>query len=356
MSLNDGAGARFRRKKSAAGFSESQPTESINTATLELGIPNENNDDDLSSSSEPETIASRITNVVGHGPGSKVFSDAKVTVQKFIKLFSGQLEADSLDSTFRKMTDNLGGELTRENLPAAMEKVGVGISKREESVLFPILDLDGDGSVDMEEFRHFCTASRISDQRICAGIGDRIGSMRYERTKLGLQKLLMLIPQNILAYFSGKGELVGLRRWLENVDANGDGVIDAFELKAAMDRTGTRLTQIESQSIVDVLDKNGSGSFDLEELTTFVTDSTAGAEFKKRIQRASGGAPGSQAFAKCKAAISKLLASVPGRAELAELKKVYEIIANGAPKINKEFLVYMHAIVAALVIRHAFVS
>lgn len=74
---------------------------------------------------------------------------------------------------------------------------------------------------------------------------------------------------------------------------------------------------------------DGDGNFDLEELTNFVKAATRTNALQQRIVEGSGAKPGTPHFKACKEAVFKLLATVPGRQELAELKTVFDVIAPG---------------------------
>ena len=128
------------------------------------------------------------------------------------------------------------GTLTPEKLLNAMHINGLEFSDTELTLAFPIMDIDGDGHIDLDEFTHFGMAATITAQRISSGVGALPGTDLYNRAKNAVEKVLRLIPQHVLTYYSGRGELDALKRWLEEVDADGDGTIDSDELKAAMQR------------------------------------------------------------------------------------------------------------------------
>jgi Ca2+-binding EF-hand superfamily protein len=193
--------------------------------------------------SQGDTISTRISSVTGSLPGSKGFIEAKLAVGKFLKIFPGQEEIGSLTETFQLMTGVAGdnffhGTLTPINLQNAIQLKGLEFTDKELALVFPILDIDGDGSVDLDEFTHFGMAATITAQRISSGVGAKPGTDVYNEAKIAVEKVLRLIPQHVLTYYSGKGELDELKKWLEDIDADGDGSIDPDELKIAMTRFG----------------------------------------------------------------------------------------------------------------------
>jgi Ca2+-binding EF-hand superfamily protein len=192
-------------------------------------------------------------------------------VQKFMKIFPGQEEMGSLVDTFNLMAEeSYDGALTPKLLQSSMAKLGAPLTDFETELVFPILDIDGDKTITVEEFTHFGMAATITAQRIATGIGHSPGSEMYNIARLGIEKLLKLIPQQVLAHFSGRGELSALNKWLQRIDLNNDGEVDFSEFRLAMTKLGGGLTEAEMQMVFPILDADSSGTFDLEELAAFV--------------------------------------------------------------------------------------
>jgi Ca2+-binding EF-hand superfamily protein len=55
----------------------------------------------------------------------------------------------------------------------------------------------------------------------------------------------------VLAHFSGRGELSALNKWLQRIDLNNDGEVDFSEFRLAMTKLGGGLTEAEMQVTVD---------------------------------------------------------------------------------------------------------
>jgi len=293
--------------------------------------------------SQGDTITNRISDVTGSLPGSQMFINAKMAVSKFLKIFPGQEEIGSLTETFQMMTGTVDdkffhGTLTPQKLQQALHMKGIMFSDEELKLVFPILDIDGDGAIDLDEFTHFGMAATISAQRISSGVGANPGTDRYNLGKVAVEKVLRLIPQHVLTYYSGKGELEALKQWLETVDEDGNGSIDPAELKDAMERFGAEVSKEEVDLIFPILDLDGDGSFDLEELTNFVKAATRTNTLQQRIVDGSGAKAGTTTFLKCKDVLFRLLRTVPGREELAQLKSVFSLIAPGGSVVEKRAL------------------
>jgi len=127
-----------------------------------------------------------------------------------------------------------------------------------------------------------------------------------------------------------------LKNWLRSIDLNGDGVIDKPELQIACTNSGLALNDEELDLVFPILDADGSGSFDLDELFSFVQVATRTNFLQQRIVTETGARPGSNAFKQCKDAIMKVLTMVPGREELKGLVKTFDIISDVSGSIDKE--------------------
>ena len=264
-----------------------------------------------------------------------------MAINKFLKIFPGQAETESLKATFKIMTGSVGdeffhGSVTPDQLQRALKIKGIELSDEELRLVFPILDIDNDGSVDLDEFMHFGMAATITTQRISSGIGAAPGTPSFKIAKVAVEKVLNMCPQHVLAYYSGKGELIELKTWLETIDTDGDGTIDRDELQKAMENFGVHFSDEEVKLVFPVLDLDNDGSFDLDELTNFVKIATRTNALQNRLVEGSGSKPGEKKFLDTKTAVYKLLQTVPGREELVELKVIFDTIAaDGSGLVKK---------------------
>ena len=71
----------------------------------------------------------------------------------------------------------------------------------------------------------------------------------------------------------------------DQIDVDNSGVIDADELKLALEKMGMKLTKGNVEAMIRVVDDNGDGVIDREEFHTLVNMATLRAEHKKEVRK-----------------------------------------------------------------------
>lgn len=280
-----------------------------------------------------DNVNQRIQTAVG----SAQFAKARLAIIKLLRGIGGREELNLLTESFKELTQmhhldekGLAEALLRpKQLQLSMRTFGPGsaLSDEELSLVFPILDDGNTGYVDLEEFIHFGMAATLTAQRISAGTGCHPGTSTYEAAKQAVDKVLSIMPKSVLEYYSGKGEIGKLKEWMAEIDTDGDGSIDPHEFVAAMKRFGVTMTIDECLRMFPVLDIDGDGAFDLDELAHFVKISNRTSELSQRISIACGVDVATPKFQEVKALVLKFMRTIPGREELNDLKQVFDTIS-----------------------------
>ena len=75
------------------------------------------------------------------------------------------------------------GFVFREALQNCLHRHDCAFSDEETRLVFSVLDLDGDGGVDLLEFTEFVKACSTTNQRIRQGSGFEPGSLGFEQVR-----------------------------------------------------------------------------------------------------------------------------------------------------------------------------
>ena len=119
-------------------------------------------------------------------------------------LYSKKVE--SLEDAFRAIDRNEDGLITRAELCHALERLDIGVGTDLLEVLWKCFDWDGDGCVDLEEFRRACQARTSSTEEVAtaedvttaeldtAKAHERVGGSPLEDDRVDFSALATNIP------------------------------------------------------------------------------------------------------------------------------------------------------------------
>lgn len=137
---------------------------------------------------------------------------------------------------------NNNHEIDKHELKACLDSLGISMDEGELDVLVELLDVDGDGILDLEEFALLLSGHSIGrvDGRGLAELKQTLARMHTDHDSMVL---------NFKAAF-------------DELDEDRSGLIDATELRHAMEMIGVEVTQAEAARILNLCDREGRGAID----------------------------------------------------------------------------------------------
>ena len=231
-------------------------------------------------------------------------------------------EAD-VQSAFKSWDTNGDGQISFQELKAAVQKSGQRLSDEDINSIFVIGDIDQNGEIDIEEFMRMMLPSTsdvvskfrsvrksVKDVQMAFKEFDRNGDGSIDRSEL--TSALMSSGGNFTkqevdviftaADIDGNGEidyeefialmcptasdiiekfrskyrnLNDVKAAFKRFDSNGDGALSKDELFSAMKSSGESYTEIEVDAIFSLGDADGDGEITLEEFINMMSPSAA---------------------------------------------------------------------------------
>ncbi|XP_046557159.1 calmodulin-like [Haliotis rubra] len=128
---------------------------------------------------------------------------------------------------------------------------------------FHQVDTDGNGYITLDELAALCKKLKFDMTR--QQIVDLFMSMDTDGNfKITLDEFLAAMP-NIQQEKRSHGEM---RQAFDQIDKDGNGLLDADELKAVLTKCGRSLSMSEVNSLISKADVNGDGKLDFDEFVT----------------------------------------------------------------------------------------
>ncbi|VDM97382.1 unnamed protein product [Thelazia callipaeda] len=133
---------------------------------------------------------------------------------------NGEIKEEDLRGIFQEFDLNGDGYIQKDELNAAMIRMGQCPTEEELNAMFNAADTDKDGNIDFNEFLSIAVAN----------------------------------PQSL-----------SLKAVFDELDVNGDGFITRSELRTAFQRMGHNLSDSDIKAIYNQVDVNRDGKINLEE-------------------------------------------------------------------------------------------
>ncbi|XP_046330583.2 calmodulin-like [Haliotis rufescens] len=135
--------------------------------------------------------------------------------------------------------------------------------KQLYTAFFHQVDIDGNGYITLDELATLCKKLKFDMTR--QQIVDLFLSMDLDGNfKITLDEFLAAMP-NIAEEKRSHGEM---RRAFDQIDKDGNGLLDADELKDVLTRCGRSLSMKEVKSLIAKVDVNGDGKLDFNEFVS----------------------------------------------------------------------------------------
>jgi len=149
---------------------------------------------------------------------------------------------DDVRKAFKTYDKDGDGAIDKGELIMAMTNYKFGFSEQEAEIIFKEGDIDGDGTVNFEEFMY----------------------------------LMCPTTENVVKKFRQNYKtIVEVKNAFRKYDKNRSGALNESELKRMMLSTGYSFTDVEVHSILNLGDKDGDGEIDLEEFLILMTPSAS---------------------------------------------------------------------------------
>jgi len=149
---------------------------------------------------------------------------------------------DDVRKAFKTYDKDGDGAIDKGELIMAMTNYKFGFSEQEAEIIFKEGDIDGDGTVNFEEFMYLMCPTT--------------------------EQVVRKFRQNY-------NTIVEVKNAFRKFDKNRSGSLNESELKRMMLSTGFSFTDVEVQSIMNLGDKDGDGEIDLEEFLALMTPSAS---------------------------------------------------------------------------------
>eukprot|EP00667_Euglena_gracilis_P005968 EG_transcript_6014 len=156
---------------------------------------------------------------------------------------------------FHRFDRNRDGFLDVNDFLQAIRELGLGTTMEDAEQLFSMVDEDGSGTMDEEEFVSHCISAFQNAGAFGAGGGGGGGSAAARPAPTGAVKISGDPTADAANLF---------RRY----DEDGNGYLDIYEFMRAMKELGLGLTFEDAKALFSQIDVDGSGMMDEEEFTT----------------------------------------------------------------------------------------
>ena len=149
---------------------------------------------------------------------------------------------DDVRKAFKTYDRDGDGAIDKGELIKAMTNYKFNFSEQEAEIIFKAGDIDGDGSVNFEEFMYLMCPTT---------------------------------EQVVKKFRDSYRTIVEVKNAFRKFDKNRSGSLNESELKRMMLSTGYSFTEVEVHSIMNLGDKDGDGEIDLEEFMVLMTPSAS---------------------------------------------------------------------------------
>ena len=167
-------------------------------------------------------------------------------MNRVMRGLGGSEGLSSVRENFDRMDADNSGSLSYDEFNAGLEELGVTLTKDELKSVMTLLDENGDGELQFEEFE-----SVVRAELEVLDVDDAV-----------LQQVMDKFTQAL----GGREGLVDMRRIFDEMDEDGSGTIDRAEFKEALKRFGMRLEDGEFDCLMKLIDANNDGELQFEEL------------------------------------------------------------------------------------------
>jgi Ca2+-binding EF-hand superfamily protein len=220
---------------------------------------------------EEDNNAERATdaNVITQGNrGDAVLTYTALRAQLRGVMKAAVKKGTSLKMLFSKFDSNNNGTLSKEELKIGCAELNIKLSTAEMRLLWPYLDANGDGSIDLQEFLHFADSSRGEDSAAQSDmkeiervkeVGVRHISKEQRQKRIAvktfhieyLERTLQNLHQQIKAWAQKTGKTQ--EQLFQEFDEDNSNSISAKEMYRGLRRSGFEVSQGDIRALWVVL-------------------------------------------------------------------------------------------------------
>jgi len=210
------------------------------------------------------------------------FFNRRAFVRQYKKSVSGLTEVQ-IASKFHHFDSNGNGTLTPKELGKLISSLGIVMTDLEQQVLISKFDIDGDGEIDVGEFRQFVEKNKVPDpndrdrQKKRSGMKKRavfkaraaaVGvDSSPEREAHDVQNAEQALRCLRLAALRVEGDQMDLKSVFDEVDTSRDNMIGEKELLVAFEKMGVTVPPTLLSALFTRFDTNKNGKITFGEFS-----------------------------------------------------------------------------------------
>ena len=145
--------------------------------------------------------------------------------------------AEQLRAIFDELDEDGSGALDRDEVRSLVTQLGMDASEKDVDAAMAVMDTDGNGTVDFDEFCAWWSSRPASTTNIAGRLRERLQSL--ESADPGLEAQVLYV--------------------FELIDADSSGRLDQNEVRAAAKRLGANMGPAEAAAMFDEMEKGPSG-------------------------------------------------------------------------------------------------
>jgi len=163
-----------------------------------------------------------------------------------------------IDAVFNSIDKDDSNTIDSDELSEALSKLDMKVTKQALDVMIKVVDENGNGEIDREEFHVLVRLANIraKDKR--------------DKTRKRSQKRLLKQGQFKCFTTISDGTAADINAVFDSIDTDGSGTIDADELFESLTKLNMKVSKQAMQNMIEVVDENGDGVIDREEFHALV--------------------------------------------------------------------------------------
>jgi Ca2+-binding EF-hand superfamily protein len=259
---------------------------------------------------------------------------------KMLQLIAEKVEAKSrnIAVTFRNFDEDKSGSVDYDEFRKGLMHLGVEMTDSDFAKLLAVVDNDKSGCINYQEF---VEDLKQVDEQTGGFMGDPQAQKKQARVSIEPAPIVQAAPgrssRSILQQIADKVEQKSknIRVVFRNFDEDKSGSVDYQEFRKGLEHIGIILTDVDFQTLLNVVDNDNSGTIDYNEFVEdlkHVDEQTGGFFGAPGAQQAAVAAPTAQPRANNSAAQGP--AQAPGRSGASVLQQIAEKVEQKSKNVR----------------------